>query len=1337
MSEGLNMPASWDAFNNPPAQSAIRMANPPGTSIEVPCGTDLTGGAINLFNNIYTAQPLASAMYRIAFSTTDAGGAGTYNFLFTSGPCSNFFQNKWSRSNIAFTGVNVNLNSVETYYFCNTAGSGIPSGCVDWGNTNITLNSSKFYTANFPDNGYNNTSAIFFETSALPVSILSVSSAYDNTASACNGAGGLIVTVNCSGSPVTEEKVFVRYSTSSNFSTSTFAPVVFADTTQPAVGKAVIPFTANATIYYYALSTTLTAPALNAYNTSTSTDAVTLMANTNGGANYSYTFSSATSATNALSGYYLIDNTANTYFPNSFAFASLTTAINALSSNGVCGPVVIQIPGGFTETAPSSGFVIQYGSGVPVSDQTKPVMIRKKGTAGNHPLLTAWNNSTGIITAGSTTSGDGIFKVVGGDYISIDKVDLQENSLNTAAGPWMEYGYALLKENATNGSQHCTISNCAITLSKLNNTSSGTTGNEAGSTGIASLNTSNSSSANVVVTSSTGANSYNKFTGNVVKNCFNGIVMKGYNAPSPYSLYDQNNHAGGSTAAAGNTIQNYAGSGSVQAYGIYMIYQKADSVSYNTIDNVAGGGTAHTHVIYGVFHSTGTNSSVYIGNNTISVAKSTNNNDLVAIRSSISGSGKVDVVNNTITNCTSAGGSNPFYGIYMASSAVTQNITGNSIINNTAVNTTGSAFLVYTNNSSGTIINVNSNTISSFTKTGIGNTIYGYYNATGSSGGSETISGNTFSSITGTGATHVYAIYSVAFTVASQDGLISDNVISGFSSNGTSSTIMMGIDYQRTNNSKSLVISGNDVGTFSGGATMTGIFGSVSSAGSNKTSILSNVVHDISSSVGDIIGIRPDNSDQVVGLNTIYALTSNVSKTAKGIYFTGYLDINCYQNKIYNVTAYGANGAAYGMYDDNSASDHDYYNNIIGDIKAPESTLANGACGFMGGVNMSPPIRLYNNTFYLNTTSTGTNFGSAAVYVTTNGFAYTSLFLKNNIIVNLSTPNGTGITSALRTTNTNLSSYQTSSNNNLFYAGSPSASRVLFFNGTTGYQDITSFKTAVGPTRESNSNSALPDFLNTSSGSASDYLHINPSGPNVSYVDMKALPIVNEIGWYNNSLSISIDYDGDTRDAVNPDIGADEITLVILPIELSYFDVTTDGVNAYLEWNTASEYNSSYFSVERSTDATHFEEIGKLSAMGFIAYTSTYAFTDADIEQLGVRYIYYRLRMIDLDQSFEYTEVKMVEITTESLHDALLVYPNPFSENVNIIFHAYEASPAVVQVVNAVGQTILEKQVDISAGVNTISVNEIFSMSAGIYLLNIRMGTVLLTQRLVKSSGTF
>ena len=109
----------------------------------------------------------------------------------------------------------------------------------------------------------------------------------------------------------------------------------------------------------------------------------------------------------------------------------------------------------------------------------------------------------------------------------------------------------------------------------------------------------------------------------------------------------------------------------------------------------------------------------------------------------------------------------------------------------------------------------------------------------------------------------------------------------------------------------------------------------------------------------------------------------------------------------------------------------------------------------MPSVNAANPIvgiyvptgitaRLFFNTIYLNATSIGTNFGSSGIYYVN----INTLDMRNNIVINVSKPNGNGITAAFRMSNNNLTSYEPSSNNNCFYAGPPRPNKLIFYDGT-------------------------------------------------------------------------------------------------------------------------------------------------------------------------------------------------------------------------------------------------------------------------------------------------
>ena len=170
------------------------------------------------------------------------------------------------------------------------------------------------------------------------------------------------------------------------------------------------------------------------------------------------------------------------------------------------------------------------------------------------------------------------------------------------------------------------------------------------------------------------------------------------------------------------------------------------------------------------------------------------------------------------------------------------------------------------------------------------------------------------------------------------------------------------------------------------------------------------------------------------------------------------------------------------------------FNNLIGDLKAPSTSSATDA---VRGISItstaaSSNLNVSYNTIYLTASSSGADFGTSGIFHTASATATTAtLTLRNNIIDNLSIPNGTGLTVAYRRSGIDLANYSTASNNNDFFAGAPDASHLIFFDGTNSDQTMATYQPRVAPA-DSASISFAPSFLSTACGSAT-FLHINPA----------------------------------------------------------------------------------------------------------------------------------------------------------------------------------------------------------------------------------------------------
>lgn len=179
-----------------------------------------------------------------------------------------------------------------------------------------------------------------------------------------------------------------------------------------------------------------------------------------------------------------------------------------------------------------------------------------------------------------------------------------------------------------------------------------------------------------------------------------------------------------------------------------------------------------------------------------------------------------------------------------------------------------------------------------------------------------------------------------------------------------------------------------------------------------------------------------------------------------------------------------------------------------------------------------------------------------------------------------------------------------------------------------------------------------------------------------------------------------------------------------LPIELIDFYAFRADENVKLEWRTAMEINSDIFEIEHSTNGISFQKIGEVQAATFSNSALNYEFLHKNPFD-GINY--YRLKMRDLDGSFEYSEIRSVDLTNfENLSSPVTIYPNPTSDILNIRFNE-NIEEGRVELYNELGQKVLETPLNYSSK-NTISVSD---FPAGIYLINLKIEGRNITNRIM------
>lgn len=112
----------------------------------------------------------------------------------------------------------------------------------------------------------------------------------------------------------------------------------------------------------------------------------------------------------------------------------------------------------------------------------------------------------------------------------------------------------------------------------------------------------------------------------------------------------------------------------------------------------------------------------------------------------------------------------------------------------------------------------------------------------------------------------------------------------------------------------------------------------------------------------------------------------------------------------------------------------------------------------------------------------------------------------------------------------------------------------------------------------------------------------------------------------------------------------------IIPVELLSFNAhLLDNKIVRLDWTTATELNSDYFSIEKSKDGSKFSPIGQVKAAGHSSQKLDYTYDDATFSTDKI--VYYRLKQVDNDGQFKYS--KTVAVFKKDQNLKLIVYPNP------------------------------------------------------------------------------
>ncbi len=209
----------------------------------------------------------------------------------------------------------------------------------------------------------------------------------------------------------------------------------------------------------------------------------------------------------------------------------------------------------------------------------------------------------------------------------------------------------------------------------------------------------------------------------------------------------------------------------------------------------------------------------------------------------------------------------------------------------------------------------------------------------------------------------------------------------------------------------------------------------------------------------------------------------------------------------------------------------------------------------------------------------------------------------------------------------------------------------------------------------------------------------NPNGNGLP-ISGKTLPVTISKGEYNPTIDAGLKV---------------QFPLGVAGIKLY---ATLSGNMTKVNWTTSNEENVSYFEIERSIDNKNFIKVSTKPAAGNTIGDTHYSINDDVTSLLKLDVIYYRIKAIDVDGQFVYSNVANVS-PVHNTSDEVLIYPSPFANDITIAYNATENSELNIEITDFAGKVVSRKNAEVSLGQNYIRVNNLENLAKGIYTIKI------------------
>ena len=186
-----------------------------------------------------------------------------------------------------------------------------------------------------------------------------------------------------------------------------------------------------------------------------------------------------------------------------------------------------------------------------------------------------------------------------------------------------------------------------------------------------------------------------------------------------------------------------------------------------------------------------------------------------------------------------------------------------------------------------------------------------------------------------------------------------------------------------------------------------------------------------------------------------------------------------------------------------------------------------------------------------------------------------------------------------------------------------------------------------------------------------------------------------------------------------------------LPQSLTTFTAQLLNNRTILSWTTDMELKTSHFVIQRSVDGNDYDDAGIVFTEGQGALHREYNFSDNNTG-INARIIYYRLKMVDLDGEYSFSEVLQVRLISGAEAASLSIYPNPAANELRITIPvSWQNKTVSYSIYNMQGILVKERNRSNAGQTESLMISD---LPAGNYVIRTDNGSQTAIKQFIKAN---